>query len=77
LDTGDGEEMKKRIPTLEEIRVRGLRTLAEELGPFNYVRFLQQYKSGTGDYTKNRRTRSQKSTVAEIARGIKARRKKR
>ena len=32
----------------------GLEALCKSLGPLGMVRFLQQYETGTGDYTKER-----------------------
>ena len=40
--------------TLNEIRDRGYAALLRELGPRDYVRFLQQFQVGEGDYTKQR-----------------------
>jgi len=40
--------------TLEEIRLAGLDALARELGPVGMVRFLQQFETGHGDYSKDR-----------------------
>jgi hypothetical protein len=40
--------------TLNEIRAKGLAVLLKELGPVGYVRFLQQFENGSGDYTKER-----------------------
>ena len=40
--------------TLEEIRDRGLAALMRELGPVGYVRFMQQFDRGNGDYTAER-----------------------
>jgi hypothetical protein len=40
--------------TLEEIRERGLRALLKELGPVGMIRFLQQFETGHGDYTRDR-----------------------
>lgn len=37
-----------------EIRKKGLDALNKALGPIGMVRFLQQYESGSGDYTKER-----------------------
>jgi hypothetical protein len=47
--------MDTREMTLEQIRWRGLKALSEELGPVGLVRFLQQFETGQGDYTNNRR----------------------
>jgi hypothetical protein len=46
--------MSARELTLEEIRHRGLDALARELGPVGMIRFLQQFETGTGDYTRDR-----------------------
>lgn len=37
-----------------EIRKKGLDALNNALGPVGMIRFLQQYESGSGDYTKDR-----------------------
>ena len=39
---------------LVEIRKKGIEALNNALGPVGMVRFLHQYESGTGDYTKER-----------------------
>ena len=40
--------------TLEEIRQRGLDALVRELGPDGMIRFLQQFETGHGDYSRER-----------------------
>jgi len=40
--------------TLEEIRVVGLKAIANELGPVGLVRFLQIFETGKGDYSTER-----------------------
>jgi hypothetical protein len=35
--------------TMEQIRAKGLKALAEELGPVGMVRFLQLFENGRGD----------------------------
>ncbi len=40
--------------TAVEIQRAGLDMLARELGPYGFVRFLQQFESGSGDYTNGR-----------------------
>ena len=37
-----------------EIRKKGIEALNNALGPVGMVRFLHQFESGTGDYTKER-----------------------
>jgi len=46
--------MNVRTMTLEQIRQVGLEALTRELGPVGMVRFLQQFQSGSGDYSKDR-----------------------
>ena len=41
--------------TLEQIRQAGLKALARELGPVGMARFLQQFETGSGDYSEDRR----------------------
>ena len=36
------------------LRQAGLNILTHELGPVGLIRFLQQYESGIGDYSKER-----------------------
>ena len=48
--------MGMQLQTLEEIRRAGLDALANELGPVGMVRFLQQYETGHGNYSVDRRT---------------------
>lgn len=38
-----------------EIRAVGMRVLKEALGPVGMVRFMQQYDSGHGNYTEERK----------------------
>ena len=40
--------------SLEQLRQRGIAVLAKELGPVGMIRFLQQYESGSGDYSEDR-----------------------
>ena len=66
--------MKLASPT--QIRKCGLEALAKALGPVGMVRFLQQFESGSGDYTKERARWLDKLTVKEIAAEIKKSRKR-
>ena len=40
--------------SLEQIRIAGMEALARELGIVGMVRFLQQFETGHGDYSKDR-----------------------
>jgi hypothetical protein len=42
------------ISTPEELRRKGFAALVANLGWVNAVRFIQQYESGQGDYTRER-----------------------
>jgi hypothetical protein len=46
--------MSVKRRTLAEVRIAGLDILARELGPADFVRFLQQFEPGRGDYTAER-----------------------
>jgi hypothetical protein len=54
--------------TLDEIRRRGLEALRRELGRFGLVRFLQQFESGRGDYTRERREWVDNVSLEELRR---------
>ena len=60
--------------TLEQIREAEYRVLLQELGPVNLVRFLQQFETGYGDYTQERREWLDQYTIKEIAQDIQRRR---
>jgi hypothetical protein len=49
--------MNTPLMTLEQIRVTGLAALLEKLGPDGMIRFLQQFETGTGDYSTERHPR--------------------
>ncbi|MFZ5902631.1 MAG: hypothetical protein ACOYZ8_03650 [Chloroflexota bacterium] len=56
--------------TLSEIRTIGFDALLRELGPAGTIRFIQQYESGRGDYTRDRRRWLPKKSVREIGKQI-------
>jgi hypothetical protein len=49
-----------------EIRKKGLEALNNALGPIGMVRFLQQFESGNGDYTKDRNELLKDLTIDSI-----------
>lgn len=59
------------------IRKAGLAAISKELGPLGMVRFLQQFESGSGDYTKERIQWLDKMDIKDIVSEIKHRRVKR
>lgn len=56
--------------SLEEIRRAGLEALERELGPVGMVRFLQQFDTGSGDYTAERAELLGKPTVAQLGEAL-------
>ena len=58
------------------IRKIGLEALAKTLGPIGMVRFLQQFETGVGDYTKERALWLKDTDVKTIVEEIKDQRKK-
>lgn len=49
-----GEVTDYATATLDVVRRAGVAALARELGPVGMVRFLQQFETGSGDYTAER-----------------------
>ena len=68
--------MNVRTMTPEQIREAGLQALERKLGPVGMVRFLQQFESGKGDYTVERRRWLGKPDVRTLSAKIRARRKR-
>jgi len=63
--------------TLHQIRTIGMEALLRELGPVGMIRFMQQYDTGSGDYTRERHNHLPRQSVKEIgAEIIKERQKK-
>lgn len=57
--------------SLEEIKRRGIRVLAENLGVVGMISFFQQIEKGWGDYTKEREKWLGNPSVEEIYEEIK------
>ncbi len=47
--------MTVKRKSLAEVRHLGCEILARELGPADFIRFIQQFDNGSGDYTEERR----------------------
>lgn len=58
------------------LRKLGIEALCKSLGPIGMVRFLQQYETGTGDYTRERDLWLKDINIESIAMELKNRRKK-
>ena len=46
--------MNTQTMSLEQIRITGMEALARELGVVGMIRFLQQFETGHGNYSKDR-----------------------
>ena len=66
--------MIAEVTPLVEINQQALRLLYQELGIVNAVRFLKQFTSGFGDYTKERDVLFGKKTLDEIVAEIESQR---
>ncbi len=53
-----------------QIRSAGLAALIKALGPTGMARFIQQFESGTGDYTRDRGQWLDQMSLGEILSGI-------
>lgn len=63
--------------TGQEIKLLGMQILSKELGPSGLIRFLREFETGEGDYTKERQNFLKDGSVEELAREIIEKRKKR
>ena len=64
--------MKSELQTPEQIRVAGLHALHSALGLVGMIRFLQQYETGYGDYSKDRHAWLDRWTLDDIRRDLEA-----
>ncbi len=68
--------MKQREVSPAQIRDRGIEALAKALGPVGMVRFLQQFDTGSGDYTHDREQWLKEISVRDAVGEIKRQRGK-
>lgn len=66
--------MTTQIQTLSEVTHRATDALIKEIGVIDTMRFLSQFRSGTGNYTEDRAQLFQGMSVRDIVADIKARR---
>ncbi len=59
-----------------DIRKAGLEAVAKKLGPLGMVRFLQQFETGRGDYTKERAQWLKDEEIQVIVSEIRKRRRR-
>lgn len=56
--------------TFDQIKIEGLKALERQLGPYGMIRFLQQFETGRGDYTKERHKWLKETSVETLAEKI-------
>ena len=66
--------MNARAMTLEEVRRKGIEAVKREIGSVGMVRFLQQFETGEGDYSKERHETLHGLSVETVAAEIRSRR---
>jgi hypothetical protein len=69
--------MSVKRRSLAEVRLAGLEILARELGPADYLRFVQQFEPGRGNYTAERQEWVEQLDGDTLLRMIEDRRKRR
>ncbi len=62
--------MNTTTMTLDQIRIAGIKALERDLGPDGMIRFLQQFETGRGDYTKERHKWLKETSVETLAEKI-------
>ena len=72
-----GEAMTAKTKPLSQINEEAIQILTRELGTADTARFIQQFTTGEGDYTKERRERLKDTSIDDVMREIKKRRKRR
>ncbi len=67
--------MNAQTMSLEQIRVAGMEALARELGIVGMIRFMQQFETGHGDYSKDRHKWLENQDLDAIVKRIEEKRK--
>ena len=67
--------MSAHLQPIAELTHRAINALVNELGAIDAMRFLNQFRAGNGDYTKDRINLFRKDTVKSLVTSIKAQRK--
>ena len=68
--------MSATATTLNDINIKAITLLSSKLGTADTIRFLNQFTTGFGDYTEERKKVFDKMSMDEIVTEIKARRKR-
>ena len=66
--------MNADVMSLAQVRAMGLEALSKALGPVGLVRFLQQFETGSGDYTSERHLWLGEAAVRDLAQELARRR---
>jgi hypothetical protein len=69
--------MSTQTLAADKIRVRGVQVLTRELGAAGMVQFMQQFRNGRGDYTKERNKLLGHLTVDQVVAEIRHKRVRR
>ena len=67
--------MSVHLQPIAELTHRAKNVLVNELGAIDTMRFLNQFRAGNGDYTKDRVDLFKKDTVKSLVADIKTQRK--
>ena len=68
--------MSAHLDPIAQVTQRATDALVRELGVVDAIRFLGQFRAGSGDYTAQRQALLENISVQELAAQIKARRAK-
>ena len=68
--------MSATATTLNDINIKAIALLSSKLGTADTIRFLNQFTSGFGDYTEERKKVFDKMSLDEMVSEIKERRKR-
>lgn len=66
--------MSPKTKPLSQLNEEAIHLLTEELGVADTARFLRQFTTGTGDYTKERRERLADTSLDEVLEKMRERR---
>jgi hypothetical protein len=66
--------MSPKTKPLSQLNEEAIHLLTKELGVADTARFLRQFTTGTGDYTKKRRERLADTSLDEVLEKIRERR---
>ena len=67
--------MTIHVQPISEVTQRGANALIKEIGVVDTIRFLNQFRAGSGDYTTDRDKLFERLSVEDIVSEIKAQRK--